>query len=76
LLDDSLLIQIIPSVDLPVPVGLWDFGFELILVASNDEFFSVVLVVIWTVHDENQLGDVPSIICFPLEIHDCPSIEC
>jgi hypothetical protein len=73
LLDDNRFVKVIPSVDLPVPVGLWNFGFELVLVACNYEFFSVVGVVIRTVHNENQLGNISSIVCFPFKIHDGPS---
>jgi len=73
LLNDSLAHKVVPSVDLPVSVGLWNFCLELILVACNDEFLSIVLVVIRAVHDEYELGHVSAVRLFPLKVVDGPS---
>lgn len=55
LLDDRSLNQVVPSVHLPVTIGLANFGLELILVACDDELLSIVSIVIWGVHDEDEL---------------------
>lgn len=72
-LDESLLVKIVPSVDLEISVDLGHLGLDKVLVAGNDELLSVVGVVIWRVHDETELGHLSAIGLLVLEVIDHPS---
>ena len=58
---------------MPVSVGFRNFGLKLILVASDNELFSVVVVLIWREKHEDDLGNLSAIIFIPFEIKDNPS---
>ena len=76
-LDHVIMNEIVPSVDLEISVHLGNFGFKDIFVASDDELLGVVIVVIWGVHNEAELGYLSAVSLFPLEvINDPPKKKC
>ena len=74
-LDEVLLDEIIPPVDLEVSVDLRHLGLHEILVACDNELLGIVSVIVWGIHDEADLGNVSAIALVVLEIINDPSIR-
>ena len=71
----GLIIQILPSVDLEIPVNLGNLGLQLILVAGNGKLLSVVGIRVRRVQNEADLGKLHAISRGPLQVVDGPSLH-
>jgi hypothetical protein len=58
---------------LKVSISFRDLGLKLVLVACNEELLGVVVVFIWGVKDEAELGALSAISGGPFEVVAYPS---
>ena len=70
---DSFEQEVVPSVDLPVHVGLRHLCLNLVLVTCDGKFLSIVSIVIGRVHNENKLGHLSSVSLSEFKIVHSPS---
>jgi hypothetical protein len=59
---------------LEISVDLGNLRLDKILVASNDELLSVIIVIIWGIHDEAELGYLSAILLLVLKVVNGPSV--
>jgi hypothetical protein len=58
---------------LEISVHLGHLRFDEILVTSDNELLSVVLVIVWGVHEEAELGNLSAVTLLIFEVVNCPS---
>ena len=72
-LNEVILLEIFPAVDLEIAVALIDLRLDGLLLCGNSELLLVDRVAIRRVRDEADFGDLAAAI-LPLEVEDHPSV--
>ena len=72
-LNPLLLIKVLPSIDLEVSVNLTNFSLNCILVTGNHELLLFISVVIWSIHNKTNLGNLSTIWLNKFKIKNGPS---
>lgn len=71
--NEFCFVNVIPSIALNIQVYFWNLWFHGVLIACNNKFFGIIVIIIWSVKEEDKFGNWSTVIFLVLKFINGPS---